>query len=155
MRNLLTSLPLSIQLLSIFWLLLLTSSCSDKDEVTALPKSTMLSQNWQIEVATSAYEKVVYQFYKKGRTDNDADLSGYRFTFRSDNSYAITDGKQSYSGTWKLTQNDTMIEMDGQDGFKVLTLTEASLVVSFDSEEMDEKGNLLTVTTTYTLIPVL
>lgn len=139
---------------TLLWLLLSLVACSTQDDVTPQTKASLLSRSWQISSATAEYGRVTYVYYEKGGTDNDEDLSGYQFTFRANNTYSLTDGTQTYSGNWALTQQDTVIQLDGQDSFTVTELTETALVFYYLTEETDSDGNTVSVKTTFQLIPV-
>ncbi|AQG80412.1 hypothetical protein [Spirosoma montaniterrae] len=141
--------------LSAFVLIFGLMACSQSDDdPQPLTKAELLVRTWEVQSATSAYGRTSYLFYEKGRSDNDSDLSAYRFAFRADGSYSFIDGSSStYMGVWQLTDNDTSLLLDG-DPLTVLTLTDKNLDFSFMSDETDTNGNVIQITNTYRLVPV-
>lgn len=146
--------PLRFRYPPLLWLalVLLLTACSKSDD--PLTSTQLLSRTWQIQTLTGSSGNLTQTYYTKGGTQNDEDLSMYRFAFESDGTYRFTTDQGTVWGTWELTEQATRLLLDGTDSFTVETLTESAFHFSYDYEDTDSAGQVITIRVTYQLIPI-
>ncbi|WP_128544342.1 hypothetical protein [Larkinella soli] len=145
---------LSVSRLSCWMVLLVMAACAPENEPAPQTKSTLLSRTWEVQSAESAYDRISYQFYEKGRSDNDTDLSSLRLVFRSDGTYTMQDISDTIDGTWQFAGEADNLLLDGKNHFTVLSLSETGFSFWFLTESTSLNGTSISVKTIYNLIPV-
>lgn len=121
---------------------------------TAPTKTDLLSRTWQADEATIQQGAITLTAYKKGGSNNLADFSKFRLTFKKDGTFNITDANGTTAqGTWKFVNNETQLEVrEGSDPIQlinILKLTSTNFDLSFSETEQG-----VTTTITLKLIPL-
>lgn len=89
-----------IPFLMIIFMLNVASSCSDDDNNNSSSDPTPV-----INTVTQGTWRVTYYFDTD--TDETSDFTGYNFTFASSNALVATNGTNTYTGTWSVTNDDS------------------------------------------------
>lgn len=126
--------PLLFVLLLFFSVLL--PGCESEDAPAATggkSKTELAARPWQMERLLVQVNNLSVPAYTKGATQNLADFSTYVLDLKSSGQFEqrLPDGSRM-TGTWRLTQNDTTLEVTDAStkavrGWKIQELTEQSL----------------------------
>ncbi|WP_266368522.1 hypothetical protein [Tellurirhabdus rosea] len=125
---------------NLFWMLLLgcvvtTWSCKKEDAITTGPtrtKAEIAARTWQLQTLSILINGAAVQAYTKGGTQNLAELSKYSLKLMADGKMEQTHfDATKRTGTWKLTENNTQLEItDTGTGvvsrWKLVDLTDTS-----------------------------
>jgi hypothetical protein len=89
-----------IPFLSLIFMMNIASTCSGDDDSSSSVDATPV-----INTVTSGTWRVTYYF----DTDSDetSDFTGYNFTFGSSNVLTATNGTNTYTGSWSVTNDDS------------------------------------------------
>ncbi|MEN9335124.1 MAG: hypothetical protein RLZZ500_111 [Bacteroidota bacterium] len=109
-----------IPILAALFMLNVASMCSNDDNSS----SSNAAQNQVIGVATSGTWRITY--YNDSGTVKTPQFNGYNFTFGPSNVLTASNGTNTYSGTWSVTDSnsgdDTINDLD----FNILFVSPAN-----------------------------
>lgn len=132
--------------------LLFAVGCSKKSVDPT--KTDFISRAWQIDEATVTQGAVTVTAYKRGATQNLADLSKFRLNFSSNGTLVGTDQNGvTASGTWAFLNNETQLSLkqgnDPAENATIIRLTTSNFDFSVVETEMG-----VTSTVTFKMIPL-
>jgi hypothetical protein len=119
-----------IPLLMCIFMLNVASSCSDDDNDNSSADPTPV-----INTVTQGTWRVTYYFDTD--TDETSDFAGYTFTFGAANALVATNGTNTYTGTWSVTNDDSDDDSPSNDlDFNILFTTPANFADLSDDWEI-------------------
>lgn len=125
-----------IPFLSVVFFMNMASTCSDDDSSSSSSDPTPV-----INTVTSGTWRVTYYF----DTDSDetSDFAGYNFTFGSSNVLTATNGTNTYTGSWSVTNDDSDDDSPSSDlDFNILFSAPANF------EDLSDDWNIVSRTDT-------
>ena len=104
-----------IPLLSLIFMLNVASMCSDDDDSNTSADPTPV-----INTVTSGTWRIT--FYEDSGVDETYHFTGYNFTFGASNVLTASNGTNTYTGTWSVTNSDSNDDSPSNDlDFNILS----------------------------------
>lgn len=98
-----------IPLLSLIFILSVASTCSSDDSPNSSADAALV-----INTVTSGTWKVT--FFEDDGVDETYHFTGYNFTFGASNVLTATNGTNTYTGTWSVTNDDSNDDSPSSSG---------------------------------------
>lgn len=123
-------------------------SCSDDDNNNVNPVTQQIQQT--VSNAQSGTWRIT-SYIDSGNVET-TDFTGYNFTFGANNALSVSNGTNTYAGSWSVTQSDSMDDDDSEDiDFNIVFNTQAPL----NFRELNDDWDLVEMTATkITLVDV-
>ena len=91
----------------------------------------LTARTWLYDEYYSGYNSSAKKrVYKRNATGNSADFSIYQYIFKKDGTFEVKIGTESTYSSWKLVENETVIEITGGSGtatrLKIMDLNASS-----------------------------
>lgn len=126
-----------IPLLSLIFMLNVASMCSDDDDSNTSADPTPV-----INTVTSGTWRIT--FYEDSGVDETYHFTGYNFTFGASNVLTASNGTNTYTGTWSVTNSDSNDDSPSNDlDFNILFTTPAVF-----ADELSDDWDILSRTDT-------
>lgn len=126
-----------IPLLSLIFMLNVASMCSDDDDSNTSADPTPV-----INTVTSGTWRIT--FYEDSGVDETYHFIGYNFTFGASNVLTASNGTNTYTGTWSVTNSDSNDDSPSNDlDFNILFATPAVF-----ADELSDDWDILSRTDT-------
>ena len=126
-----------IPLLSLIFMLNVASMCSDDDDSNTSADPTPV-----INTVTSGTWRIT--FYEDSGVDETYHFTGYNFTFGASNVLTASNGTNTYTGTWSVTNSDSNDDSPSNDlDFNILFATPAVF-----ADELSDDWDILSRTAT-------
>lgn len=126
-----------IPLLSLIFMLNVASMCSDDDDSNTSADPTPV-----INTVTSGTWRIT--FYEDSGVDETYHFTGYNFTFGASNVLTASNGTNTYTGTWSVTNSDSNDDSPSNDlDFNILFTTPAVF-----ADELSDDWDILSRTAT-------
>lgn len=126
-----------IPLLSLIFMLNVASMCSDDDDSNTSADPTPV-----INTVTSGTWRIT--FYEDSGVDETYHFTGYNFTFGASNVLTASNGTNTYTGTWSVTNSDSNDDSPSNDlDFNILFATPAVF-----ADELSDDWDILSRTDT-------
>lgn len=103
-----------IPILAAFFMLNVASMCSNDDNAS----NTNTVQNQVVNTATSGTWRITY--YNDSGTVKTPQYNGYNFTFGTSNVLTASNGSNTYTGTWSVTDSNSSDDSINDLHFNVL-----------------------------------
>lgn len=126
-----------IPLLSLIFILNVASMCSDDDDTNNSANPTPV-----INTVTSGTWRIT--FYEDSGVNETYHFTGYNFTFGSANVLTATNGTNTYTGSWSVTNDDSNDDSPSNDlDFNILFSSPANF-----ADELSDDWDILSRTDT-------
>ena len=130
-----------IPLLAALFMLNVASMCSSDDDNNSNSNTTALVQAAVINTASSGTWRIT--FYEDSGDNETSNFSGYNFTFGSGNALTASNGTNTYTGSWSVTNSNSNDDNPSNDiDFNILFSTPANF------EDLSDDWDIVSYTAT-------